>query len=155
MTDTLVGEMPKASIGNYKGVMLCNRPDNNGQQRRPERTGPPQFYPRVDVKNANPLGWNPCTKVLPRAMKKRNVLKEILTKHKSYLKNLEEDRRYINEAKTQIIIDEEERRRTFMEKAQQQRQKIYQMKKQDELYKENIEAEFQDEKTESQPAKLT
>lgn len=56
----MIGEMPKASIGNYKGVMLCNRPNEFGQQRRPERTGPPQFYSRVDCKNANPVGWNPC-----------------------------------------------------------------------------------------------
>jgi len=33
------GDYPKASIGNYKGVMLCNRPNEFGQQKRPERTG--------------------------------------------------------------------------------------------------------------------
>ena len=32
-----VGDFPKASIGNYKGVMLCNRPNELGQQRRGER----------------------------------------------------------------------------------------------------------------------
>jgi len=52
--------MPKASIGNYKGVMLCNRPNEFGQQRRPEPTGPRPFNSRVDPKNANPTGWNPC-----------------------------------------------------------------------------------------------
>ena len=26
-----VGDFPKASIGNYKGVMLCNRPNELGQ----------------------------------------------------------------------------------------------------------------------------
>jgi hypothetical protein len=25
------GDFPKASIGNYKGVMLCNRPNEFGQ----------------------------------------------------------------------------------------------------------------------------
>lgn len=60
MTDNLIGDMPKASIGNYKGVMLCNRPNEFGQQRKVEQTGPAQFYPRVDCKNSNPIGWNPC-----------------------------------------------------------------------------------------------
>jgi hypothetical protein len=52
--------MPKASIGNYKGVMLCNRPNEFGQQRRPEPTGPKPFTSRVAPLTANPLGWNPC-----------------------------------------------------------------------------------------------
>jgi hypothetical protein len=43
-------ELPKASIGNYKGVMLCNRPNENGQQRRPEPSGPRPFKSRVDPK---------------------------------------------------------------------------------------------------------
>jgi hypothetical protein len=52
--------LPKASIGNYKGVMLCNRPNENGQQRRPEPSGPRPFKSRVDPKTQNPVGWNPC-----------------------------------------------------------------------------------------------
>lgn len=145
MADTLIGEMPKSSIGNYKGVMLCNRPDNNGQQRRPERTGPPQFYARVDCKNANPTGWNPCQKLFPKAAKKRNVFKEILDRHKNYLRNLEADRKFIQEQQTQFIRDEEEKKRTFMEKAQVQRQKIYNMKQnQEDLFKDEIEAQLQD-----------
>lgn len=51
--------MPKASIGNYKGVMLCNRPNEFGQQRRAETAGPLPFNSRV-VNNNNPIGWNPC-----------------------------------------------------------------------------------------------
>ena len=61
MASEMIGDaMPKASIGNYKGVMLCNRPNEFGQQRLTENNGPPQFYSRVDVKNMNPMGWNPC-----------------------------------------------------------------------------------------------
>jgi len=32
-------EWPKASIGNYKGVMLCNRPNEFGQQKKIDRSG--------------------------------------------------------------------------------------------------------------------
>jgi hypothetical protein len=52
--------MPKASIGNYKGVMLCNRPNEMGQTRRVEQTGPMPFNSSSDNKNLNPVGWNPC-----------------------------------------------------------------------------------------------
>ena len=64
------GDWPKASIGNYKGVMLCNRPNEFGQQRRPERTGLEPFNSRVDPKE--PIGWNPATKLLPRSTKKKS-----------------------------------------------------------------------------------
>lgn len=39
-------DWPKASIGNYKGVMLCNRPNELGQQRRAEGSSLP-FNSRV------------------------------------------------------------------------------------------------------------
>ena len=66
------GDWPKASIGNYKGVMLCNRPNEFGQQKRPERTGLEPFNSRVDPKL--PLGWNPSAKLLPRQTKKKGKL---------------------------------------------------------------------------------
>ena len=66
------GDWPKASIGNYKGVMLCNRPNEFGQQRRPERTGLEPFNSRVTP--GEPLGWNPAAKLLPRQSKKKGKL---------------------------------------------------------------------------------
>ena len=78
--------VPKASIGNYKGVMLCNRPNEFGQQRRPEPTGPQPFRSRVDPKSANPLGWNPCARVLPKSSKKKSVFAGVLGRHKSFIK---------------------------------------------------------------------
>ena len=38
------------SIGNYKGVMLCNRPNEFGQQKAPDSNGPQPFKSRVDPK---------------------------------------------------------------------------------------------------------
>ena len=63
------GDFPKASIGNYKGVMLCNRPNEFGQQRRAERSGVEPFNSRVDPKV--PIGWNPTMKLLPQVNKKK------------------------------------------------------------------------------------
>jgi len=71
-----VGDFPKASIGNYKGVMLCNRPNELGQQRRGERTGGEPFSSRVDPKVA--LGWNPTKKLQARTNKKKCKLLEVL-----------------------------------------------------------------------------
>jgi hypothetical protein len=63
------GEWQKASIGNYKGVMLCNRPDEFGQQKRLASNGKEPFNSRVFPKE--PVGWNPCAKLLPREGKKK------------------------------------------------------------------------------------
>lgn len=63
------GDWPKASIGNYKGVMLCNRPNEFGQQKRAERAGLDPFNSRVDPKI--PIGWNPAVKLQPKANKKK------------------------------------------------------------------------------------
>lgn len=66
------GDYPKASIGNYKGVMLCNRPNEFGLQKRPERTGLEPFNSRVQP--GEPLGWNPTLKLLPKSKKRRKYL---------------------------------------------------------------------------------
>ena len=62
-------DWPKASIGNYKGVMLCNRPNDVGQAARPEREGNQPFRSRVYP--PEPLGWNPSKKLQPRVTKKK------------------------------------------------------------------------------------
>ena len=52
------GDWPKASIGNYKGVMLCNRPNEFGNARKADRSGNLPFNSRVNP--LEPVGWNPC-----------------------------------------------------------------------------------------------
>lgn len=71
------GDWPKASIGNYKGVMLCNRPNEFGQQRRAERAGLEPFNSRVNP--AEPIGWNPTVKLLPKVSRQRSKFPSILT----------------------------------------------------------------------------
>ena len=79
--------MPKASIGNYKGVMLCNRPNEFGQQRKVERGGVAPFNPRVGIHE--PLGWNPTAKLVAKTSRPKKSINGILLKHKQYLRNLE------------------------------------------------------------------
>lgn len=52
--------------------MLCNRPNEFGQQRRADRAGLDPFNSRVDPKV--PIGWNPTAKLLPKANKKKRKL---------------------------------------------------------------------------------
>lgn len=118
------GQMPKASIGSFKGVMLCNRPNEFGLQRRPEPTGPIPFKSRVDPKSANPVGWNPCARVLPRSQKKVSVFQGVLQRHKNFLKNLEAHKRLEREEQVMFMDIQDEKVTKFKEQAGKQRQKI-------------------------------
>jgi hypothetical protein len=79
-------DWPKASIGNYKGVMLCNRPNELGQQRKPDRNGNIPFNSRVI--HDEPVGWNPCKKVLAKGNRKKVDPNNALIKHKRFLRTL-------------------------------------------------------------------
>ena len=59
-----VADFNKASIGNYKGVMLCNRPNEFGGPKPVDSGGNVPFKSRVDPKA--PIGWNPPPKNLPK-----------------------------------------------------------------------------------------
>lgn len=63
-------DWPKTSIGNYKGVMLCNRPNDFGnQQKAADYGGEKPFLSRVTAEEG--MGWNPTKKPLPRMAKKK------------------------------------------------------------------------------------
>ena len=88
----------KGSIGNYKGVMLCNRPPDAGAQTKKEGNG--TFISRVTHKE--PLGVNPVT-VKPGPIEKaprRNL--EILARHKKWLAELAKQK----ETYAKVVNDE-------------------------------------------------
>jgi len=148
----------KASIGNYKGVMLCNRPNEFGQQRRPEPTGPQPFKSRVDPKSANPLGWNPCARVLPKSQKKRAPFTGVLSRHKMYLKQLEQAK--VIDREDQMIARELEDARInkFKDQAERQRKKIQQLKtdkEQDAMYEEALPSQPEQIEMEYAPVEIT
>lgn len=125
--------MPKASIGNYKGVMLCNRPNEFGQQRRAE-TGPLPFNSRV-LNDLNPIGWNPCAKLFPRSKKKGNGYNNVLNRHKAYLAELANKKQLEDQEQQLMQQSEKERFEKFRANAEKQRHKVYEMKQnQDELF---------------------
>jgi len=59
--------LPLGSIGNYKGVMLCNRPNENVLPEKPRR-----WCSRVDPKER--LGVAPILKARPKPKKQRTHL---------------------------------------------------------------------------------
>ena len=71
--------------------MLCNRPNELGQARKPDRSGDVPFNSRVT--HDEPIGWNPTKKILPRAINRRRVdPNNALMKHKRFLKDLVEQK---------------------------------------------------------------
>lgn len=88
----LISERPgesavKQSIGNYKGVMLCNRP--NDPSDKPVRDGPAPFISRVTVKEQ--LGINPSLKPVQTVQKPKKNL-EILKRHRQWLVQLQKQK---------------------------------------------------------------
>ena len=77
----------RQSIGNYKGVMLCNRP--NDPTEKPIRDGPAPFISRVTVKEQ--LGLNPSTKLVPQITQPKRTL-EIHSRHKLLLSQLQKQK---------------------------------------------------------------
>lgn len=117
--------IPKASIGNYKGVMLCNRPNEFGQVQKPERQGKPPFISRVDPKAK--IGLNPTKKIINVPQKKKDT-NSILIRHKRYLKMLQEKNLLQKLEKENEEQQKEETKKKFMEQTAKQRQKIKTLK---------------------------
>ena len=123
------GDWPKASIGNYKGVMLCNRPNEINGPRKADRTGPNvPFNSRVMPEE--PVGWNPTKKLVPRDVKRKKKIdpNNALLKHKRFLKNLEDQRLKEREEKEREEYEKEEKVYKFKEQAEKQRKKIKDLK---------------------------
>ena len=121
-------DMPKASIGNYKGVMLCNRPNEFGQQPKASNMNGKLEPFNSRVVKQEPLGWNPTLKLKPRQAKKKVDPNSILVRHRKYLKQLENQREVERVSKEQELWDKENKMQKFKQHAQKQRDKIKMMK---------------------------
>lgn len=75
-----------AGLGNYKGVMLCNRPDACASTRM----GPPPFKPTVAETFNQPLGLNPVNQGVPFEAEPA-ATSIIIKRHGEWLKRLQED----------------------------------------------------------------
>ena len=147
--------IPKASIGNYKGVMLCNRPNEFGQVQKPERQGKAPFISRVDPKPQ--LGLNPTKKII-NVPKKKKDHNNILNRHKKYLKMLQEKKMIEKLEKENEDTQKQETFKKFKEKTAKQRQKIKKLKEEKEKtqspQKDTYQSPQQKTKKEESPAQV-
>ena len=117
--------LPKASIGNYKGVMLCSRPNEYGQVQKPERQGKAPFISRVDPKEK--IGVNPTKKIINVPQRKKDT-NSILIRHKRYLKMLQEKKLIEKLEKENKDLENEKKFKTFRDQTALQRKKIKTLK---------------------------
>jgi len=135
----------KASIGNYKGVMLCNRPNEFGQVQRPERQGKAPFISRVDPKEN--LGLNPTKKIINVPLKKKDN-NSILIRHKRYLRMLQEKKLIEKLERENKDLEDKKKFETIRDQTANQRKKITDLKDNKEEAPKEIKAE---EKKEQPP----
>lgn len=107
------GGWPKTSIGNYKGVMLCNRPADLGQPKVIDygQEGKP-FLSRVMPDEG--MGWNPPKRPMIKLQKKRDP-NSALVKHKQFLKKLEQQKMLNREMEVLGQMDKAEKTKKFKE----------------------------------------
>lgn len=90
-----------SQIANYKGVMLCNRPQH-GPAPRPKVQA---FVSRVDVKQ--PIGTNPPVQYRPPPQ--RNPPKEILLRHRQWLQQVQAKKEETAQQVLQEALQQEDR----------------------------------------------
>eukprot|EP00743_Colponemidia_sp_Colp-15_P000844 GILK01000931.1.p1 GENE.GILK01000931.1~~GILK01000931.1.p1 ORF type:complete len:387 (-),score=94.14 GILK01000931.1:794-1903(-) len=87
LSERPVPAAPKPSISNFKGVMLCNRPDD-GLTRKLDRSGPPPFLSAVVAKEQ--AGLPPTRKLRPEV---KRTKKTVLHRHKQWLRELQKQKK--------------------------------------------------------------
>jgi len=103
-----------SSIGNYKGVMLCNRPT---QLKEPEKAKP--FISRVDPKDQ--LGTNPPAKKTFNTKRKPNMA---LAKHKHWLQKIQSQRNQQAAQEQEQEALKTSKRKNFSKSMDKQRKKL-------------------------------
>lgn len=130
-------------LGNFKGVMLCNRPTEPGQGPAAEGDGGPlPFRSRVSATHGERLGLNPCAKAVAAPTKKyRN---ESLQKHGAWLKKLQKGMVDEQEKKATEEAKKVEKEARMKEKSAKYREEVRQMlKERNEAYDEQLDFERQ------------
>ena len=115
----LMSERPayaSSNIGNFKGVMLCNRP--NDPPFRAQKDGPTPFISRVNPQEQ--LGLNPTIKLQPKKKPKGSNL-EILKRHKQWLQQLQKQKEEQAKKAAEIEQTDLDKRKRFAEKAAKKR----------------------------------
>jgi len=79
---------PPMGLGNYKGVMLCNRPDAILSQK----VGPPPFKSTISETYGQPIGLNaPKSENTETPIKRPKQIVEAVKKHSEWLQKLQQE----------------------------------------------------------------
>mmetsp|Transcript_56360 Transcript_56360/g.119939 ORF Transcript_56360/g.119939 Transcript_56360/m.119939 type:complete len:406 (+) Transcript_56360:277-1494(+) len=115
---------PVSGLGNYKGVMLCNRP-SDGPSRGGGGSGPAPFKSMVSPMQDEPLGLPPCRSAdgKPSGVKKRGP-SAALRQHVRWLRELQDQMRGEQEQVEREEADEEEKKRRLRNAAEKHREGV-------------------------------
>lgn len=81
---------PVDGLGNYKGVMLCNRPvEDSHPARMRSENGLPPFKSTISSGERDALGLQPCKKLDPRSVVKTRGPSAALRRHMQWIKELQ------------------------------------------------------------------
>jgi len=112
-------------LGNYKGVMLCNRPKEGARGGRVDidgNTGPAPFRSTVSATHNDCPGLNPAgrSEAMQAASRRKPPPKcPVLRRHLKWLKKLQEEmseQRAENEGRAEAQLQQQERIKAFCEK---------------------------------------
>ncbi|CAK4779853.1 hypothetical protein LEN26_016256 [Aphanomyces euteiches] len=102
------GVNANVNIGNYKGVMLCNRPFNGVTPVSVKEADPSRKAPFLTGIQSSPVGQNVPIFNEPLHAVKRDKKNTALSKHKKWLHDLQKERDRLEEA---LLEDEDEKQR--------------------------------------------
>ncbi|KAA0151863.1 hypothetical protein FNF29_04269 [Cafeteria roenbergensis] len=132
------GGAAASSIGNYKGVMLCNRPTGGGAGGAGGGAGTGggpgagvsgNFRAGLKPERVNPTGHDPGAeerRALSKVLARKNRSKEptVFQKHRAWLRELAEQRRALEEEKARLEAEAEAKKRKQRAKNQEIRDSI-------------------------------
>lgn len=118
---------PVTGLGNFKGVMLCNRPSDGPASRPGMSDGPLPFKSMVSATHGEQLGLPPCKPAEgaepTRGVKKRGP-SAALRQHVRWLRDLQCQMKGERDTVTQEEVGEEERKRRMRAAAEKHREGV-------------------------------
>ncbi|KAF4658208.1 U3 snoRNP protein [Perkinsus chesapeaki] len=120
---------PASGLGNFKGVMLCNRPSDVEAERRAalDSKGPPPFKSSVAITHNDPLGLTPPHAVAGPAVsrpKRTAAPTAALRKHTEWLRAFAEEVAAKKAVREQLAKKENEKLKRISEFAAKQREDV-------------------------------
>jgi hypothetical protein len=112
---------PPSGLGNFKGVMLCNRPEEGPTAAE---AGPRPFKSAVAPSYGEQLGLNPPPKEQGEVSKSTKPVNEALVRHKVWVKELAAHVAETKKEETLVTTKENERNQAVVSFCEKQREQV-------------------------------